>query len=462
MTTGIAQQFATIKSLAETPNFSDYAHRIARLKSLQRLLQEQEQSILDALAKDLGKSPFEAYLTEIALVNDEINYTLKKLKRWLKPENVSSPLATLISSSSIVRDPLGTVLIIAPWNYPFQLLVAPLIGALAAGNAIVLKPSELAPQTSALIASLIPRYFPQGEVMVIEGAQAETSVLADLPFDHIFFTGSTRVGSIIMAQAARNLTPVTLELGGKSPCVLLTETHLDKAVRRIVWGKQLNSGQTCVAPDYLLIKKGLQTTFVERYRFWLKQFYGEEIIHSPDTSRIVSPQHFKRLEQLLDGHTLLFSSDSDSETLKFGPTLVAITKEQQQSALMEEEIFGPILPIVEIDDLADAIAFINKKPKPLAAYLFSDSAQEQDHFIGQIRAGGLCINDVVVHLSNKHLPFGGAGASGTGAYHGYHSFTTFTHPKAVMKRSFLLESALRYFPSANKLATIRKLLPWLG
>lgn len=455
----IQGHFERLKRSQLADTFSTYETRYKRLLSLKRMVTEREEDILQALTADLGKSSFEGYLTEIALIKDEVDFALKKLKKWMKPKRVGGSLAFYWSKNDRVSEPLGVVLIISPWNYPFQLLMAPLVGAIAAGNAVVLKPSELAPVTSLLISQLIPLYFSPEEVVVIEGGVSETTELTSLAFDHIFFTGSTRVGKIIMQNASENLVPVTLELGGKSPCLLFEADNFDLAVKRIIWGKFLNCGQTCVAPDYILLEKGMSQNFVNSAKKWLTAFYGAEIVASKDYGKIINTQQFNRLKDLVSPENILYQADSDTGRTKFGPTIL---KAKPSDNVMQEEIFGPILPLLEVESFEEALHFVVARDKPLAAYLFSSDKKQIALFQRKISSGGMCINDVLIHLSNKHLPFGGVGPSGMGAYHGQASFAIFSHSKSVMRRSYWWENSLRYFPSLNKLNFLKRILPWVS
>lgn len=455
----IQGHFERLRRSYSSETFSSYETRCRRLLSLQRLLVEREEDILQALTLDLGKSSFEGYLTEIALVKDEVEFALKSLRKWMKPKKVSGSLAFYWSKNYRLPEPLGLVLIISPWNYPFQLLMAPLVGAIAAGNAVVLKPSELAPATSELISKIVPQYFTNDEVVVVEGAVTETTELTNLAFDHIFFTGSTRVGKIIMQNASKNLVPVTLELGGKSPCLLFEASNFDLAVKRIIWGKFLNCGQTCVAPDYILLKKGMSGEFVNSAKKWLERFYGPQVVDSKDYGRIINSQQYARLKNLISPEKILYQADSDEKLNKLGPTILSAHPED---SVMKEEIFGPILPLIEVEDFQEALRFINARDKPLAAYLFTSDKNQKAIFERKISSGGMCINDVLIHLSNKNLPFGGVGPSGMGAYHGEASFMVFSHSKSVMRRSYWWENSLRYFPALNKLGLLKRILPWVS
>lgn len=436
-----------------------YDKRIKRLDSLKKLLQENEAYFYDALNMDLGKSSFESYLTEIALLYEEIKEAKSCLREWMAPRKVGSPLAVFPCRSEVTFRALGTVLIISPWNYPLQLTFCPLIGALAAGNNVVLKPSEVTPHVSGLIAELVPKYFDCYEVSVVEGGVEETSVLLAQNFAHIFFTGSTAVGKIIMQKAAQNLTPVTLELGGKSPCLIFEEKDFELAVKRVIWGKFMNAGQTCVAPDYVLLPKGKFEHFLGLAKKWIKEFYGHDLMTSSEYGKIVNHKHFDRLEGLLDKESPELRMSSDHKTRHFGPVIM---RADAQSSVMQDEIFGPILPIIEVENFNEAIDFVQQRSSPLCAYLFSSKRQEQAFFKKQVHAGGLCLNDVVVHLTNKNLPFGGVGLSGVGSYHGHQSFLTFSHQCSVMTRSYQFENSLRYPPGKGKLSFLKKILPWVS
>lgn len=456
----IAEMFQGMHNLPLlNPSFSRYERRLDRLSRLKSLLKEQESLIFRALKEDLGKSEFDSYLAEIALLYEEITESQSRLREWMAPRSVGSPLSLFPSKSQISYRPLGTVLIISPWNYPIQLILSPLVGALAAGNNVVLKPSEFAPEVSKLMAEVIPKYFSPEEVCVVEGAVSETTQLLDLPFAHIFFTGSTDVGKIIMAKASRHLTPVTLELGGKSPCLIFENKNFNLAVKRVIWGKFMNAGQTCVAPDYILLPKGQFKQFLEVSKFWIKTFYGADPSLSKDYGKIINVQHFDRLKQLLEAEKPELEMPSSRDERHLGP-IIMLTDED--SEVMKSEIFGPILPVIEVDDFEQAIDFIQKRPHPLSAYLFSNQKDHQLAFKSRVQAGGLCLNDVVVHLINKNLPFGGVGPSGLGSYHGHRSFLTFSHECSVMQRSFSFENSLRYPPSGRKLSFLKKLLPWIS
>ncbi len=427
--------------------------RKSSLSRLVEMIEENESLIFKALESDLGKSNFESFIGETGYVAGEARHAIKKLKKWMKKRRVSSPLLQFPARSYIQPEPLGVALIISPWNYPFQLLFSPLVGALAAGNTAILKPSEVAPATSKLTAELVPKYFREEQVAVVEGEIPETTTLLKMNFDYIFYTGNEFVGKIVMEAAAKNLTPVTLELGGKSPCGLFEVHNMELAVRRIVWGKYFNSGQTCVAPDYLLVKKGKAEEVAVLFKKIVEEFYRDPKT-SKDYGRIVNNRHFERLDSMLADEKLLVEYGKDSKSRFMGPVLL---EANEFSKSMETEIFGPILPILEFDNIKEAIKFVRSKPKPLASYIFSDSDNNINSWREMISSGGLCINDTIVHLSSETLPFGGVGPSGMGSYHGQKSFDTFSHLKSVMKRYLFWDLPIRYPPYTGKLSIIRKI-----
>jgi aldehyde dehydrogenase (NAD+) len=431
--------------------------RIAILKKLKNIISDRAEDIHHALSSDLGKCRFESYISEIDFSIHEIEVAIKSLRKWSRPKKVRSSLVFFPVSSYIHKQPLGKVLIIGPWNYPFQLIIAPLIGAIAAGNRVVMKPSEIAPNTSKMLCELLNKNFGRDVMVVVEGGIPETTYLLDQKFDHIFYTGNGVVGRIVLEKAAKFLTPVTLELGGKSPAFVY-DTDLSMAAKRILWGKYFNSGQTCVAPDYVLIPSKDTEKFLDYCRYWLKQFFGEDISNCPDYGRIINERHFDRIKSYLDEDVeSLITSGEDRDSLFMGPIIV---RAQKKSKVMQEEIFGPILPILEVDKYEDALQYVASNDHPLACYGFIDSDKE-DAFL-QLKTGGMVINDTIIHLSNERLPFGGIGPSGMGRYHGQYSFDTFSHDKAVMKKPFWGENSLRYPPYEGKLNLIRKVLSLLG
>jgi len=424
------------------------------LTKLKVVISNNEKSIGEALKKDLGKSEFETYTTEIGFILEELSFTLKNMDEWSKVKKVKTPLSLFPAKSYIRPEPYGVVLLISPWNYPFQLCMSPLIGAIAAGNKVVLKPSEFAPETSKIISYIISNVFNSDDVVVVDGGVEETQTLLKQNFDYIFFTGSTQVGKIIMKAAAENLTPVTLELGGKSPCFIHESANLDIAAKRIVWGKFLNSGQTCVAPDYVLIPTKLQDAFIEKVKNYIHTFYGEEIKSSNDYPRIVNEKHFNRLLALIDKSKIAVGGDHSIEEKFITPTILKNVSWEDE--VMKDEIFGPILPVIPYEDSQKAINGILGYSKPLAFYLFAEDSQFQDEITSKISFGGGCINDTVVHLANPSLPFGGVGSSGIGSYHGKKSFDTFTHYKSILKQGSLVDIPFRYPPyNENKLSWIK-------
>jgi aldehyde dehydrogenase (NAD+) len=429
--------------------------RTVQLKKLAECIRSNESKILEALCKDLHKSEGEAFLGEVAFLLEEIRFTIKNLWKWTRPQRVSTPLVQAIGKSRIYYEPRGMVLILGPWNYPFQLMIAPLIGAWAAGNTAVLKPSELAPATSKVLQEIFES-FPKEWVAVFPGGAEMAEKLITHRWDYIFYTGGTAVGKKVYEAAARNLTPVTLELGGKSPCVVDKNTNWEVTIRRIAWGKFFNAGQTCVAPDYLLLPKGTTEAFIERMKVQLDKFFGEAPEKSADYSRIINERHFSRLQSYLKEGRVVLGGNTDLKELYFSPTL--LTDVSWTSKVMQEEIFGPILPILEYENLDDAFQRIKAFPKPLAFYFFSSDPLHQDRAIQELSFGGGCINDTLIHLSNPGLPFGGVGESGIGAYHGRFSFEAFSHKKGMITKTFLPDLPLRYPPYAKKIGLLRRIL----
>ncbi len=437
-----------------TGQTKELTFRIEQLKRLKQLILDNESAIEAALKSDLGKSDFESYATEIGLCLEEIKYALKQIKSWAKPQKMATPLNQFIASSKIYSKPLGVVLIISPWNYPFQLLISPLVAAMAAGNCAVLKPSEMAESTSRLLAEIIPQYFDSSYISVVEGGKDVTQQLLAEQFDHICFTGSTRVGKIIMEAAAKHLTPVTLELGGKSPCIVDADTPLDYTAKRITWGKFVNAGQTCIAPDYLLVDRKIKQELLERIRQCITAFYGDNPERSPDYARIINQNHFQRLCDFLKTGKIAIGGDTNSTERYIAPTVM--DEVSWDDPVMQEEIFGPILPVLDYTELSEAIALINNQPKPLALYFFSNNQQHQQQVLRETSSGGACINDTLMHFASPALPFGGVGDSGMGRYHGKAGFDTFSHQRSVLNKSFLVDLPVRYPPYQGKL----KLLKW--
>jgi aldehyde dehydrogenase (NAD+) len=425
-----------------------YEWRVSQLKALKNFLIEREKEIDEALWKDLRKGHFESVLSEQGVVIGEIDFTLKHLSSWMQSSSASTPLVDQPGHCLIYPQPLGVVLIIGAWNYPINLLLAPLVGALAAGNAAVLKPSELAQATSGVLARFMPDYMDQEAILVMEGGIPETSEILAIPFDSIFFTGSGKVGKIVMTKAAEHLTPVTLELGGKSPAIILADTNLKVAARRVAWGKFMNSGQTCIAPDYVLAEASIESQFIEELKLAVTEFYGADPKLSPDYCRIVNDQNFKRLLGLMGGGEVVCGGEVDEKEKYIAPTI--LKKVTGDMPVMQEEIFGPILPVLTIANLDAAVHFINKRPKPLALYLFSNDKSSHRKVIEETSSGGVLLNDVVMHMPVTSLPFGGVGASGMGSYHGKKSFDTFTHYKGVMAKATWLDIPIRYAPYTDK------------
>jgi aldehyde dehydrogenase (NAD+) len=457
-------KFSSIAATVETvhKNYSEgrtrlYMHRMENLRQLKNMLVEHETEFLEALQADLGKSSTEAWATEVGYVVSEINNAVKELKGWMKPEKVGTNLANQPGSSSIIAEPYGVALIIGPWNYPINLMLSPLVGAIAAGNCAVLKPSELTEHTTAVLAELLPQYLDSECFAIVQGGPEETAELLEQKFDYIFYTGGSAVGKIVMRAAAEHLTPVTLELGGKSPCIVDQSADIKVAAKRIVWGKFLNAGQTCVAPDYILVHESRADELVTEMKQAVKQFYGTSAQSSDDYGRIVNEKHFDRLQGLLEYGEVVFGGHSDRDDLYIEPTL--LRQVDSESSLMTDEIFGPLLPILTYKDFDHAIREVNSRSKPLALYIFTKDSDHQNQIIEETSSGAVCINEVVSHLTVPNLPFGGVGESGMGAYHGKHSFDTFSHRKSILRRSTIIDPDLRYPPyTEGKERWIRRLL----
>ena len=433
------------------------AWRKKQLERMIAMLEDNEAELSAALATDLGKPNIEGYITDIAFVIGEVKLMLKNLRRWNRPERVRTPIVAMPASSKRVPEPLGVVLVIAPWNYPIQLLLVPAAGAIAAGNAVVMKPSEVSSATSNLIARLVPKYLDPAAIALVEGGVPETTALLAEQFDHIFYTGNGTVGRVVMRAAAEHLTPVTLELGGKSPTIIDSSANIDVAARRIAWGKWLNAGQTCVAPDYVLVDKKVETEFVDALRRAITEFYGDDPQTSDSYGRIVSDRHFDRLTGLMGGGRVIVGGDTDRSERFISPTIVADV--DLDSPLMNEEIFGPVLPVVPVDSMKEAIAFVNSKPHPLALYVFAEKRSVVDQVLAHTTAGGVTVNGTLMHLTSPYLPFGGVGESGMGAYHGESGVRIFQHRKPVLHRSTKVDPSLAYPPYTDRKAKIfRKVL----
>ncbi|MBS4189731.1 aldehyde dehydrogenase [Bacillus sp. FJAT-49705] len=434
----------------------EVSFRLKNLEKLRDLIRSNEQELMEALKADLNKSEFDSYLTEIGIVLEELRFTIKNLKKWAKPRKVKTSLATIGSKSYIYPEPYGVALVISPWNYPFQLAIAPLIGAMAAGNCTILKPSELTPRTSAILAKIISENFPEEYMAVVEGDVEVSTALLKERLDYIFFTGSVSVGKVIMNAAAKNLTPITLELGGKSPCIVHKDANLKYAAKRIVWGKFINAGQTCVAPDYLFVHSQIKQPFLEELKKAIQELYGETIIQSGHFTRIVSERHFNRLVAFLDNGKKIVGGSYSVEALSIEPTI--LDQINWDDEIMGEEIFGPILPVLEYDDLNLMMNEIKDRPKPLALYLFSENQEVQKTILNDISFGGGCINDTVYHLSSPYLPFGGVGESGIGSYHGKGSFDVFSHEKSILKQTTRFDLPFRYPNTKNALKYVKMFL----
>lgn len=437
----------------------DISFRKKQLQKLRSILTENEDEIYTALDKDFQKPLFESFATELLVLYQEIDHLLANIDRWAKTKKVKSSFLNFPSKSYIKPQPYGVVLVIAPWNYPVQLALNPALGAIAAGNTVILKPSENAPYTSELLAKLINNNFNSGFFHAVEGDAETTQSLLSEPLDYIFFTGSTHVGKIIMKSAAEQLTPLTLELGGKSPAIVDKSGDLSLAAKRIAWGKFINAGQTCVSPDYVYVHASMYTQLCRLIQKEIRSFYGDDPNQSDDYARIINDQHFNRLTNLINAEKLFYGGNTDAESRYIEPTIM--TQVRWDDSVMQEEIFGPILPILSFDDLDEIISTLQKKSKPLALYLFSTDKNNQKKVMQNLQFGGGCINDTVAHLGNTELPFGGIGNSGFGGYHGKTSFDTFTHSKSIMKKSNWLDIALRYPPYKGKLKWLKKLTKFL-
>lgn len=435
----------------------DIQHRLNSLKKLRKSIQAFEPQIIRALYEDLGKSEFEAYSSEVGMVLKELSSHIKNLKKWAKQEKVRTPLIAFPSKSFIQKQPYGKVLVISPFNYPFMLAMIPLIGAVSAGNVVVLKPSEFTKHTSLAVEKIINDTFPEKHVAVIQGGVLESQRLLENRWDKIFFTGSTRVGKIVMEAASKNLTPVTLELGGKNPVVVDKDANLRVAAKRIIWGKLLNSGQTCIAPDYLFVHKDIETEFLNELKQAIEKFVSENAELCSDYPKIINKDAVNRLHRLLKDVTIYYGGQFKIDQHHFSPTI--LTDVNPDSEVMQDEIFGPILPVMRFSDLAEVIDFMNKKEKPLAAYYFSENRRNQKLFLQQTYSGDSGINEVVMHFTNLSLPFGGVGLSGMGSYHGKRSFEIFSHQRSVIKTTTKIDLPLRYPPYKNSiLKLLRKVL----
>lgn len=445
------------KEFFKTNETQSISFRIAILKKLRNVLQQNEKLLSEAIYLDFNKSEFETYLTEFGFLYIEIDAAIKKLKKWSSKKRVSTSLINFPSKNYIVAEPLGTTLIISAWNYPYQLALAPAIAALAAGNTVVIKPSEVAIHSSNALKKVISENFNSNFLAVIEGGIEETTQLIHSKFDKIFFTGSTNVGKIVYQAAAENLIPVTLELGGKSPAIFTEDCNLKRSIQRLVWGKFLNAGQTCVAPDYVMVHQSLKNEFLKGIEEEI--IFRKYSIENQNFTKIVSVKHTQRLVKLLENQKVVFGGNYNIENRDFEPTLVL--NPSWNSPIMQEEIFGPILPIFFYDDFNDAIQQIKTKEKPLAAYLFTENSKYKSQFLSEFSFGGGCVNETIMHLVNGNFGFGGVGSSGIGAYHGYEGFRTFSHFKSILEKPTFFEIPLRYSAySAKKLIWIKRIVNW--
>ncbi|MBN1035321.1 aldehyde dehydrogenase [Clostridium botulinum] len=433
--------------------------RIKQLNLLKSAIKRYENNIYKALNLDLGKNEFESYATEIGFILSSIEYSIKNLKRWSKCKKVKTPIYLLPSKSFMMHEPYGTVLIMGPYNYPFQLLFEPLIGAISAGNCAVIKPSELSSNVSKVISKMIFETFNENYIRCIEGGIETNTALINSNFDYIFFTGSINVGKIVMRAAADNLIPVTLELGGKSPVIIDESANIKVVAKRIIWGKTLNAGQTCVAPDYVLVHASVKDKLIKEMKKAIQEFYGTNPEKSTDFGRIINEKHFKRIKNIIDNDKefIVYGGKTNYKTNYIEPTIMDITS--FECACMQEEIFGPILPVISYNELNEVIRKTKKLPKPLALYVFTNNKSTENKVLSEISSGGACVNDVITHLVNPNLPFSGVGSSGIGSYHGYNSFLTFSHEKSVLKKSDKLDVTLLFPPyNKRKLNIIKKFM----
>ncbi|MFG6118546.1 MULTISPECIES: aldehyde dehydrogenase [Thalassobacillus] len=452
----ISKATADQKDFFRQGHTKPYEFRLAQLKKLKKMLKKWESAILEAVNADLNKSEYEAYTTEVGFLYSEIDDHMKHLEEWMEPIDVKTPLTHKGSKNYILKEPYGNVLVIAPWNYPINLAFAPVIGAIAAGNTVILKPSELTPTVSSLLEEMVAETFEPGFFTVIEGGKETSQALLDQRFDYIFFTGSIPVGKIVMEKASKHLTPVTLELGGKSPAIVHKDAKLDLAAKRIVWGKFTNAGQTCIAPDFLYVHQDVKDKLLAKINKHIETMYGKDPLKNPDFTSIVSSGHFDRLTGFLDNGQVFTGGRVDRERLMIQPTI--LDNIDWKDPVMEEEIFGPILPVLTFENLSEAVDNLQDKEKPLALYYFGQKEKQQKFVTETLSFGGGCINDTLYHIANPHLPFGGVGSSGMGAYHGKASFETFSHQKSMTKQTTKFDYSFRYPGSKMGLKIIKKLL----
>ncbi len=456
----IPELVAKLRAVFDTGVTRPLAWRRQQLEAMRTMLEEREDLFLAALEADLGKPAIEAWAADIGFVINDVEHALKHLDSWTKPKKVRTPLTSLPGKSSIHHEPLGVVLIIGPWNYPVQLVLAPLVGAIAAGNAIVVKPSEVAAATSRALAETVPSYLDSDAIVIVEGAVPETTALLAERWDHIFYTGNGNIGRVVLEAAAKHLTPVTLELGGKSPAIVDRDANLDVTAHRIAWGKFMNAGQTCIAPDYLLVHSAVEGQLLDKMEQAIRDYYGADPRQSADYGRVINERHFDRLTSMLDeepADRVVIGGETDRESCYIAPTIVRDV--DVASKLMQDEIFGPILPVLSVPDAGAAIDFVNARDKPLALYVFSENDELVEKVVDHTSSGGVCVNATMYQITNPDLPFGGVGPSGMGAYHGRASFETFSHEKSVLKKSTRLDPPVAYPPYTKlKQRIIRRFL----
>ncbi|MGM0641976.1 MAG: aldehyde dehydrogenase [Thermotogota bacterium] len=440
----ISEKINKMKNYFDSNTTKDIDFRIEQLKKLKQIILENEEFLMTALKRDLNKSFFESFETEIGYTIKELSYIIKNLKKWSKPKKVKTSLINFYGKSYIHHEPFGVSLVISPWNYPFQLTISPIIGSIAAGNCTAVKVSEFSPNTSEALAKIINENFDENFLYVFQGEAEVAKELLENKFDYIFFTGSTEIGQKVMQAAAKNLTPVTLELGGKSPCIVDEDINLETAAKRLTWGKFINAGQTCIAPDYLFVHKNIKEQFIEKIIETINSFYNNDSKKSQYYPSIISEKHFDRLIKLMKEQTIIYGGEHDRKEKYIQPTLLETP--DFESDVMQEEIFGPILPIFEYNNLEEVITFIKKRPKPLALYFFSKNKELQNKITDEISYGGGTFNDTIMHIGNLELPFGGVGDSGIGHYHGKYSFETFSNKKSILKKTFWPDLKLRYPP----------------
>lgn len=420
------------------------SYRMEALNKLQAAIRRYESRLHDAIYQDLGKSAFESYMCEVGLTLSELSYVKKHFKHWDKNHTVPTPLAQFAAKSFTVKEPYGVVLIMSPWNYPVLLTLEPLIGAIAAGNCCIVKPSAYSPATSQVMKEMIEEIFPSEYVAVVEGGRAENAALLDQKFDYIFFTGGVTVGKLVMEKASVHLTPVTLELGGKSPCIIDHTANIKMAAKRLVFGKYLNCGQTCVAPDYVLVEQSVKELLVAEIKKQLRLQYGEKPLENPDYGKIINEKHYHRIMNLIDSKKVIEGGYGLENKLQIAPTvMVDVTPED---AVMQEEIFGPVMPIIEVSSVEEAYQFVKDRPEPLALYIFTSDKRVEERFLKTVKFGGGCVNDTIIHLATSAMGFGGVGNSGMGSYHGRKSFDTFSHDKSIVKKYTWMDLPMRYQP----------------